>query len=316
MTSSVQNTLHLVPHESSRRTAAARPWLSDNVWRWLMLAPTFAILIGLTLIPIGQLLVMSLHQISWSGGSALWRFVAFDNYLALLRDHLFHAGVANTLIFAVVGVAVQMVLGFALALFTSKILHARTVYRTVFLLPILVPGIVVGAIWKLMYNADFGVINSLTGLVGIGPQDWLGEPSLALASVIVVNIWHWTPFCYLLLLAGIESLPQDVYEAARVDGASAWQELIHITLPMMLPTIIVTLIFRLVVAFKVFDEVYLLTGGGPGTATEVVSFSIYRRFFTEDRTGYGSALSVVTLFIMALLIVLAVGAVQRRRSAA
>ena len=318
MTSGIQNTLHVVPHRSSRirPPPAARPWLSDNVWRWLTLAPTFTILIGLTLIPIVQLVVMSQHQISWSGGAALWRFVAFDNYLALLSDHLFHAGVANTLIFAVSGVAIQMVLGFALALFTSKILHGRTVYRTIFLLPILVPGIVVGAIWKLMYNADFGVINGLTGLVGIGPRDWLGEPSLALASVIVVNIWHWTPFCYLLLLAGIESLPQDVYEAARVDGASAWQELIHISLPMMLPTIIVTLIFRLVVAFKVFDEVYLLTGGGPGTATEVVSFSIYRRFFTEDRAGYGSALSIVTLFIMALLIVLAVSAVQRRRSAA
>lgn len=317
MISNAQNTTDVaVRAPLGARPPATLPWLSDDVWRWLTLAPTFAILIGLTLIPIVQLLVMSLHQIGWSGGAALWRFVAFDNYHALLRDHLFHAGVANTLVFAVVGVAVQIVLGFALALFTSKILHGRAAYRTIFLLPILVPGIVVGAIWKLMYNADFGVINVLAGLVGVGPRDWLGEPSLALASVIVVNIWHWTPFCYLLLLAGIESLPQDVYEAARVDGASAWQELIHITLPMMLPTIIVTLIFRLVVAFKVFDEVYLLTGGGPGTATEVVSFSIYRRFFTEDRAGYGSALSIVTLFIMALLIVLAVSAVQRRRGTA
>jgi multiple sugar transport system permease protein len=130
---------------------------------------------------------------------------------------------------------------------------------------------------------------------------------------VVVDIWHWTPFVFLLLLAGLESLPQDVYEAARIDGASAWQELRYVTLPMMLPTIAVTAVFRLIVSFKVFDEVYLLTGGGPGTATEVVSFTIYRRFFTEDRIGYGSAISVVVLFLLTLVIVLALAGLRRRR---
>lgn len=288
------------------------PRLTDRHWRWLTLAPALAILFGLTLVPIGQLVVMSLHEITWSAGLASWRFVGGANYATLARDQLFQVGVQNTIVFALAGVTVQMLLGFALALLTSKVARGRTFYRAVFLLPILVPGIVVGAIWKLMYNVDFGIINALTGAVGIAPRDWLGEPSLALAAIVVVNIWHWTPFCYLLLLAGIESLPQEVYEAAKIDGASAWQELRHVTLPMMIPTIIVTLVFRLIVAFKVFDEVYLLTGGGPGTATEVVSFSIYRRFFTEDRAGYGSALSIVTLLVMGLVIVLAVTAVQRR----
>ena len=110
--------------------------------------------------------------------------------------------------------------------------------------------------------------------------------------MIAVDVWHWTPFVFLLLLAGLESLPQDVYEAASVDGASFLQELRYITLPLMLPLIVVTLTFRLLVAFKVFDEIYLLTGGGPGTATEVVSYTIYRRFFTEGQTGYGAAMSV------------------------
>lgn len=270
---------------------AARPWraalFSDRLWRWLTLAPALAVLIGLTLVPIVELVAMSLHEITWSGGASNWRWVGLLNYAALASDHLFKAGVLNTILFATFGVTIQMALGFGLALFTSKVVRGKTFYRTVFLLPILVPGIVIGAVWKLMYNVDFGIINALAGAAGFAPRDWLGEPSLALASVIAVNVWHWTPFCYLLLLAGLESLPQDVYEAARVDGASAWQELIHVTLPMMIPTILVTLTFRLIVAFKVFDEVYLLTGGGPGTATEVMSFSIYRRFFTEDRAGYG-----------------------------
>jgi multiple sugar transport system permease protein len=290
--------------------------LSDRLWRWITIAPALAVLVGLTLVPIVDLVAMSVHEITWSGGSSQWRWVGGANYAALAGDHLFKAGVFNTIIFAVAGVTIQMVLGFLLALFTSKVVRWQVVYRTVFLLPILVPGIVIGAIWKLMYNVDFGVINQLAAALGLTPRDWLGEPSLALASVIAVNIWHWTPFCYLLLLAGLESLPQDVYEAAKVDGASAWQELVYVTLPMMIPTILVTLTFRLIVAFKVFDEVYLLTGGGPGTATEVVSFSIYRRFFTEDRAGYGSALSIVTLFIMALVIILAITAIQRRRAAA
>jgi multiple sugar transport system permease protein len=156
-------------------------------------------------------------------------------------------------------------------------------------------------------------VNQLLGLVGITGRDWLGDRALAFASVVVVDVWHWTPFVFLLLLAGLQSLPQDVHEAAKVDGAGPWAELRYVTLPMMLPTLAVTLAFRLIVSFKVFDEVYLLTGGGPGTATEVVSFTIYRRFFTEDREGYGAAISVVVLFLLALTIVLALAASRRVR---
>jgi multiple sugar transport system permease protein len=132
--------------------------------------------------------------------------------------------------------------------------------------------------------------------------------------VIVVDIWHWTPFCFLLFLAGLQSLPLDVYEAAKIDGASAWQELVYVTLPMMLPTIMVTFAFRLVLAFKVFDEVYLLTGGGPGTSTQVVSYTLYQRFFREDQTGYGSAMSVAVIFMTCLLLV--AGFSSRRRMGA
>ena len=274
-------------------------------WRFYALAPAVAIYLLLTVLPIANLVAMSLHDIKWEGGSAHWRFSGLRHYADIGADHLIRAGIANTVVFAIGAVSCEMLIGFFLALFTSRVVTGRVAYRTIFLLPILIPGIVIGAIWKLMYNPDFGVINQLLSLAGFAGRDWLGEKSLALAAVIVVDIWHWTPFVFLLLLAAIETLPQDAFEAARVDGATAWQELRHITLPMMWPAIAVTLLFRLVVSFKVFDEVYLLTGGGPGTATEVVSFTISRRFFTEDRMGYGSAISVVTLFVLALLILLA-----------
>lgn len=274
-------------------------------WRHYTLAPALAVYLLLTVLPLANLLAMSVHDIRWEGGDARWQYAGLRHFAEIGRDVLIRAGIANTAVFAVTAVACEMVIGFLLALFVSRVVAGRVAYRTIFLLPILIPGIVIGAIWKLMYNPDFGVINQLFAAVGLAGRDWLGEKSLALASVVVVDIWHWTPFVFLLLLAARESLPEDAFEAARVDGASAWQELRHVTLPLMWPAIAVTLVFRLIVSFKVFDEVYLLTGGGPGTATEVVSFTIYRRFFTEDRMGYGSAISVVTLFLMALLILAA-----------
>ncbi len=286
----------------------------DRLWRWLTFSPALGLMLLLSVLPLVNLLISSFQDISWADGSAVRTFAGLSSYHALAADTLFAAGLANTFIFAFAAVAGQMVLGLGLALLSSKVTRGRVLYRAIFILPILIPGIVIGAIWKLMLNYDFGLVNQGLALLGIMPQDWLGAPETALLSVIMVDIWHWTPFCFLLFLAGLESLPQDVFEAARIDGASAWQEFFHVTLPLIIPTIVVTFAFRLVLAFKVFDEVYLLTSGGPGTATEVVSFTLYQRFFTEDRIGYGSAMSIAVIFIVSLLLVIALSA--RRQAAA
>jgi multiple sugar transport system permease protein len=312
----VDSTISLAP--AGRRAVRGRTPRhqgADRLWRHLTLAPALALFGLLTVAPMVSLVVLSFSSVVWSGGGATWSFVAAANFLALATDTLFRAGIWNTVVFAAVGVTLQVVIGFALALLVSSVVHGRTTYRALFLLPILVPGIVIGAIWKLMYSFDFGVINLLAGLLGLPAQDWLGQSNLALGSVIVVDVWHWMPFCFLLLLAGIESLPQDVFEAARIDGATGWQSLLYVTLPLMAPVIAVTFTFRLILAFKVFDEVYLLTGGGPGTSTEVVSFTIYRRFFTEDRPGYGAAMSLVTFLAITLLIVFARRLGRHRREA-
>ena len=283
-------------------------------WRWMLLSPALTVYLLLALLPIANLIAMSLHQIKWDLGQAHLTFNGLAHYTAMPADTLLRAGTINTLVFALFSVAAEMVLGLMLALFVSRVGRGRVVYRTIFLLPVLIPGIVIGAIWKLMYNPDFGVINQLFGVAGMNGHDWLGDGKLALASVVVVDIWHWTPFVFLLMLAAIESLPEDVHEAATIDGASRWQEFRFVTFPMLLPAFVVTLAFRLIVSFKVFDEVYLLTGGGPGTATEVVSFTIYRRFFTEDRMGYGSAISVTVLFVTTLLIITGLSAARRREA--
>lgn len=287
----------------------------DPVWRWATLSPALLMMLLLSVLPLANLFLTSFYSVSWAGGRAVWMPAGFANYVALGRDDLLRAGVVNTLVFAVFAVGGQMLLGFVLALLCVRVTSGRVLYRTIFILPILIPGIVVGAMWKLLLNFDFGLANQIIGLAGFDPVNWLGARETALASVILVDIWHWTPFCFLLFLAGLESLPQDIYEATRIDGATIWQELVYVTLPMMLPTIVVTFAFRLILAFKVFDEVYLLTGGGPGTATEVLSFTLYQRFFREDKTGYGAAMSMSIIFLVCILLIFALSARRRAGTA-
>jgi multiple sugar transport system permease protein len=283
----------------------------DVLWRWVTFSPALLMMLLLSVLPLVNLFLTSFYNVTWTNGLPSWTPVGVANYNELVHDELLGAGLFNTLMFAVFAVGGQMLLGFVLALLCCRVTRGRILYRTIFILPILVPGIVVGAIWKLMLNFDFGLVNQLIGLIGFEPMNWLGAKATALASVIFVDIWHWTPFCFLLFLAGLESLPQDVYEAGKIDGATIWQELRYITLPMMLPAIMVTFAFRLVTAFKVFDEVYLLTGGGPGTSTEVLSFTLYQRFFRQDRTGYGASMSMFIIFLVCLLLVLALSARKR-----
>lgn len=294
-----------------RRRRAA----DEQAWRWLSFAPALLLMLAMGALPLVNLFVTSFADVHWKAGSADWHFAGIGHYLALPADPLVTAGVVNTILFAIGAVAGQAVLGLLLALLVSRIPRGKVFFRAFFILPILIPGIVIGAIWKLMFNFDFGLFNQIVGLVGIPPQDWLGDPNMALLSVIAVDIWHWTPFCFLLFLAGVESLPRDVYEAARIDGASTWQEFRHITLPLLVPTIMVTAAFRLVLALKVFDEIYLLTGGGPGTSTQVISYTLYQRFFVDDNVGYGAALAIAVIFFVCLVLVVAFGARRRERPA-
>ncbi len=288
----------------------------DLGWRLIAVGPTVLFLLIFTVVPIALMLVMSFHDVRWEGGAAIWTWRGLANYAELGSNPFYDAGLRNTFVFVVAAVLVEMTLGFGLALLVSRLAGGRTFFLAVFLLPILIPAIVIGAIWKLMYNFDFGLFNDAVGLLGLPRQDWLGNADLALASIVLVDVWHWTSFCFLLLLAGLESLPQDVYEAAKLDGANLLQELRHITLPLMWPVLLVTLMTRMLLAFKVFDEVYLLTQGGPGTATEVLSFTVFRVFFDDDREGFGSAMSIsIILMVIALLLIGTLATRRRRRIA-
>jgi len=272
----------------------------DLSWKIYSLTPIVLILIFLTLIPLISIFYNSFFDIRWKEGKYIYNFIGFQNYFGLPQNKFYVPGLINTIKLAIFGVFFQMIFGFIIALCISKIKKGKSIFVSLFLLPILLPPIVIGSIWRLMYGFDFGIFNYLLAFFGVFPLDWLGDSTLAFVSIVILDVWHWTPFVVLLLLAGLESLPTDVYEAGKVDGTSIWSEITHITFPLMIPTIIVTMVFRFILSFKVFDEIYLLTQGGPGTSTEVISFSIYETFFESDNMGLGSVMSVVSLFVISL----------------
>jgi multiple sugar transport system permease protein len=278
-------------------------WL-DAGFRYWALLPAVLLLILLTVYPALNLLRMSVSQVNFVAGDAVWQFTGLRNLRTMLDDWVFHTAIKNSLVFVVATVVTQMTLGMALALLASKITFGKGVYRTIMVLPILMPAVAIGSMWKLMYNYDFGILNMILRGLGFQPLAWLGSASSAMPSVIIVDPWHWVPFVFLILLAGLEALPVDVLEASSVDGATGWQKLRYVILPMMWPTFVVALMFRTIFAFKVFDEVFLLTSGGPGTATEVISLYIYKVFFAENRLGYGALLSVITLLIISIFIII------------
>lgn len=259
---------------------------------------------------------MSFSTVSFAEGKVIWEFSGLENYYTFLSDEIFMVAVGNTLIFVVITVITELILGLVLAIVVSQTRMMSGISRAVLMIPILVPAIAIGTIWRLMYNYEFGIFNSILTSIGLPQQNWTGSTNFALASVIIVDIWHWTSFVFLLLLAGIESLPIEPMEAARVDGASDGQLLRHIVLPLLRPTILVTLLFRTIFAFKVFDEVFLLTSGGPGNATEVISLYINRVFFAQSRMGYGAFLSIVTILLIAVFVIGYSRLSRKRRSSA
>lgn len=279
-------------------------WLNATFRHW-SLAPAVVLFVALTVYPAANLLVMSVSTIEFRGSIDVWTFTPRRNLDALFADPSLAAATVNTAVFVAVAVAVEMLAGLALALVVGGMRRGKALMRTIMIVPILVPPVAIGSMFKLLYNHDFGAFNQILAVFGVAPVSWLGSTALALWSVVLVDIWHWVPFVFLILFAAVEGLPRDVLEAGRVDGADRWQLLRHVTLPLLAPAIAVALLFRAILAFKAFDEVFLLTGGGPGTSSELLSLHLYRVFFEQNQLGYGALLSVLT--IVAVLSLLAVG---------
>ncbi|MGI9334781.1 MAG: carbohydrate ABC transporter permease [Gammaproteobacteria bacterium] len=269
----------------------------------LLVAPAFLVLFLLTVYPFGYMLWISLHQ--WPILPTLPRpFVGLATYAYIFRDPEFWNSMAVTAVYMAGSVSIQLVLGFFLAVLLHTPHPAVRLFRLPFMIPVFVAPVVVGLIWKFMYGYDLGIINYLLRSVGFQGVNWLGSQGTAMVSVIIVDVWQWTPFTMLIVSAGLASLAPEPHEAAAIDGASRWQVFRFVTFPMIAPIFTVALLFRVLDAFKQFDIVYILTRGGPGNATNLLAYNIWRKGFFENQLGYAAALSVIMIAIATLLAML------------
>ncbi len=262
-----------------------------------MLSAAGLILFALTIFPLIYSFCLSFHK--WSITKLQpWNFVGLANYWEIVKDGIFWRVILNTGIFTVSVVTLELAIGLGLAHLFNRESKGESFLRSVLVLPMMIPPILVGLIWLFMYKKDFGIINYLLSLLSIDPIAWLSQPSNAMPAVIIADVWQWTPFMFLLLLAGLRSLSVELYESVRIDGATAWQTFRYLTLPMLRQIIAVAVIIRFMDAFRVFDTIFQLTGGGPGIATETISMYIYRNGFRYFNVGYATALSYLALIII------------------
>jgi raffinose/stachyose/melibiose transport system permease protein len=230
-------------------------------------------------------------------------FVGLNNFVRMFNDELIWLALWHNAVYAFGTVVGKIVLSLILALLLNQAIHGRTVYRTALFLPVVMSFVVVGILWKWLYNTQFGLVNSL--LRGLGLDflvlDWLGDPKVALWSLILVDIWKWYGFHMVIFLAGLQTIPNELYEAARIDGANRWQQFWRITLPLLQPVMLVNVTLALMGAFNVFDIPYVMTEGGPANSTIVMALHIYIRGFKFYRFGYSAAMSYVLLLLVTII---------------
>jgi len=268
---------------------------------WMYVLPAVLVMaVGLAL-PIADALRLSLYD--WPLGTD-WmsaRWVGVQAYADMLRAPQVWVSMGVTLAFVLVAVTCEMVLGVALALFLERPVRGMRVWRTVFVLPMMIAPICVGLVWRYLFDANFGPVNQWLGALGIAPHAWLAQPHLAFAAMVVTDIWQWTPFVFIMALAALQGLDASVLEAARIDGANAWQQIVRVKLPMIRPILVVTLLMRMIDGFRGLEVIYVMTFGGPGQSTELFSLHIYKAAFISQKLGYSAALSILLLAIVTAL---------------
>lgn len=239
----------------------------------------------------------------WDGFSPEKTWVGLNNYISMFKNDIFITAIKNNFIFLILTVIFQGFLGFMLALFLNRKIFGRNIYRSIVFLPVIIAPVVIGYTFGNMLNFTYGTVNEFFRNIGMDflALDWIGNPDLAIYTIIFINIWEWTGFSVVLYLAGLQSIPKDVYEAAKIDGASFFQTVTKITFPMLASTHFSLIILNSIGAIKVFDIVYVMTKGGPAHSSEVLATHIFLENFTLNHTGYSSAVSVFMLVIALVL---------------
>jgi len=287
----------------------------EKITGWLLLFPALLILASVFIYPIARA-----FWLSWFAenlGTQLEPvFTGLTNYQRMLGDGRFWQSLFNTSIFTLISVVIELLLGLVIALVLNKSFFGRGIVRTIAIIPWALPTAVMGLAWAWVFNDQYGIVNDILqrlGFIDTGIS-WLGTPTLAMAALIVADVWKTTPFISIILLARLQSISQDLYEAHTIDGASPWQSFQQITLPLLMPQILIALLFRFAQSFGVFDLVQVMTGGGPAGSTETVSIYIYSTVMRYLDFGYGAALVVVTFLLLVLAVAITFWLLDRVRS--
>ena len=273
---------------------------SDLVSRWTFMVPTIllmAIVLAYPLLYALQISFAKFDLMTFGPG----KFVGFDNYIKVLKDYRFWDSLRVTMVYLSWTMPIQIVLGFGIAYLINADWWGRPIVRATFIIPMVVAPVVAGGIWKMILDPLWGIANYVLGLVGLGPFDWFADPNLAMASIVIIDVWRWTPFVVLIATAAIVALPRDVFEAAKVDGANWWQTLSMVAVPLLVPVIAATFIVRWLGAVKMFDIVLAATYGGPGTSTVVVNLFIYQEAFRSLHFAESSAMAILVLVLTMII---------------
>jgi len=275
--------------------------VANRLTPYMFMAPAAVIMAIALLYPLGYMVWGSFR--AWDPSQTIGEaeFVGLKNYITLWNDPNFHESLGVTLKFAFFVVTLEMIIGVGLALLLDRDVRGMSILRTMFILPMMIAPVVVGLMWRYMYHPTVGTFNRFLDSIGLPKVDWLGQN--ALTSIIIADIWQWTPFIFILSLAALQSLPRSSLEAARIDGATSWQQIIHIKLPLMMPVLIVTALLRLIDAFKVLEVILVMTEGGPGLSTEILALRISRTATEFRELGVAAAMSNYLLILLLLLTV-------------
>jgi multiple sugar transport system permease protein len=286
---------------------------SDNpaVRRWhymLFAAPALLVVLAVIIFPWAFTVFMSTHDWNVVGSRT---FVGIDNYRRLLADTRFLESIWHTFYFTALAVVGPVVLGVFAAVIFHRKFPLRGVLRAIFIMPMMATPVAIALVWTMMFHPQLGVLNYLLTSVGLPPSLWVYSPNTVIPALVMVEVWHWTPLVMLIVLGGLASLPTEPYESALIDGASAWQMFRHITLPLVMPFIMVAVIIRSIDALKTFDTIFVITQGGPGTASETLNIFLYLQAFAFYNIGYASAVVVFFFVIIVALSLLLLWTRQR-----
>jgi multiple sugar transport system permease protein len=267
-----------------------------------LLLPAIVVLGLLTVYPIVSVVYNAFGEVDHA--SKNYTFVGLSNFKVLFEDFFFISAIKNTVLFTLVASFSQVLLGVWLALLFNRQFSGRRFALPMIIYPMMISTLVCSAIWKSWYHYDSGLLNTVLVAVGLPAQEWLFNPDLALYSIVLVDTWQWTPMAFLIILAGLQSIPKDIAEAAMVDGAKGWNSFLHITLPLIQKQVMLAFLLRSIDTFKLFDKVYVMTGGGPGNSTETLSMFVYKYGFRFFDLGMASASALVMLVISLLMTLL------------